>query len=169
MQSELVRAALTETEHRLAGLKSSQVEYLIPVGSLRPWTEAGFLALVAEEPKMLEVHDQFLQRYGDRYPDLFTTKAGITVAMDMAGQNGIAVSNRVEGVVGFRVRPTACFTILRHWQVFHRDNRQLGYPVPLAFVAGISGLDTPDSITARFAQLVEQTVANVTALSPKYG
>jgi hypothetical protein len=127
------------------------------------------LALIAEAPAMTEVHDSFMQRYGSRYPDLFTTKPGVAVALDMGGQAGLAVSNRVDGVVGFRVQPGATFTILRHWQFFHRENQQSGYPVPAAFVAGFTSSDTVDAIRIKFARLVERTAANVNVAQPRYG
>jgi len=159
-QKTLLQTALKRTKERFSNI-SPEVRSSLPKlrrpGKWRSWGLPGIVGVFYQTKEGERLSKKFEKQGLGPYPGLLSTNPEAPVAIDMSGALNFFASNRIEGR-GFRVQPTASFTLWQHAQVFSgRSGRHFVYIVPLAFILGTKPNETELELQERLDQLVDHT------------
>jgi hypothetical protein len=155
-----LRVAREHTAQRFRELYKAEA-FSLPTSLRRPtlkwraWAPEGVVGVFLETASTAREVKEHQRRGLDPYPYLLTTDATSRVAIETSGALNFFASNRVEGLIGFRVKPNASFTLWQHVQVFAP---QVAYIVPLGFILSATESDNEADLVRRVGELIDHTL-----------
>ena len=162
---KLLDIARNHTDERFRTLRGENVALLPPL--LRPpklrwraWAPEGVVGVFLETAKIARAIKDHEKKGLEPFPGLLTTDPSGPVAIELSGSSlNFFASNRVEGLVGFRVKPNSSFTLWQHIQVFRpRSSQPLVYIVPLAFILSVPPSEEESDLLRRLDELIDHTL-----------